>query len=372
MGETDDGRGFFPSLSRMAFTRAVFQSNVFLPRLNAMRIPVSFHTALKTAELPAFLDSGATECFISQRFIDKHKLRMRLLTIPRKLQNADGSPNAGGGLTHFTELEVLTGDTAHVLRFYITDMGPDDLVLGYPWFAATNVQPDWATGTLPESVMIRTKGAASGKPMRSIKVAGTRTTIRRPPFLEDGDKLYVWLIQTLRIAKTTVAQQLAEQAADKTVRTWDQIVPLQYHNYAAVFSEEAAHRFPTSRDWDHAIDLKPEAPMTLDCKVYPLAPGEDDALQKFLSENLNKGYIRPSKSPYTFPFFFIKKKNGDLRPVQDYRKLNAVTIRNTAPLPLIRELMDRLTRVHGCRSALFTKLDIRWGYNNIRIRNGDQ
>ena len=111
MGEDNYGRGFFPSLSRTAFTRAVFQSNVFLPKLNAMRIPVSFHTALKTAELSAFLDSGATECFVSQRFIDTHKLGTRLLTIPRKLQNADGSPNAGGGLTHFTELEVLTGGT---------------------------------------------------------------------------------------------------------------------------------------------------------------------------------------------------------------------------------------------------------------------
>ena len=70
MGEDDNRGGFFPSLSRMAFTRAVFQSNVFLPRLNAMRISVSFHTALKMADLLAFLDSGATECFVSQRFID--------------------------------------------------------------------------------------------------------------------------------------------------------------------------------------------------------------------------------------------------------------------------------------------------------------
>ena len=141
----------------MAFTWAVFQSNVFLPKLNTMRIPVSFHTALKTAELSAFLDSGATECFISQRFIDKHKLGTRLLTIPRKLQNADGSPNTGGGLTHFTELEVFTGDKPHRLRFYIADMGPDDLVLGYPWFAATNVQPNWTDGTLPTSVTIHTR-----------------------------------------------------------------------------------------------------------------------------------------------------------------------------------------------------------------------
>ena len=139
-----------------------------------------------------------------------------------------------------------------------------------------------------------------------------------------------------------------------------------------MFSETAAHWFPESQDWDHAIDLKPDTPATLDCKVYPLSPTEDTALQTFLSENLDKGYIQQLKSPYAFPFFFIKKKNGDLRPIQDYRKLNAFTVRNTAPLPLIHELMDRLTRVHGRRSALFTKLDIRWGYNNIRIRDGNQ
>ena len=84
----------------------------------------------------------------------------------------------------------------------------------------------------------------------------------------------------------------------------------------------------------------------MDCKVYPLSPTEDIALQKFIAENLEKGYIRQSKSPYAFPFFFIKKKNGDLQPVQDYRQLNMFTVRNTTPLPLIRELMDRLTRVH--------------------------
>ena len=142
-----------------------------------MRIPVSFHTALKMAELSTFLDSGATKCFVSQQFIDTHKLGTRLLIIPRKLQNADGSPNAGGGLTHFTKLEVLTGNTPHRLQFYIADMGPDDLVLGYPWFAATNVQPNWTNGTLPISVIIRTRGVASGKPMPPLKIAGTRINV---------------------------------------------------------------------------------------------------------------------------------------------------------------------------------------------------
>jgi hypothetical protein len=64
--------------------------------------------------------------------------------------------------------------------------------------------------------------------------------------MDDGDKLYVLIVKTERLAKTTIAQQLAEQAADKTVRSWDQIVPSQYHQHAKVFSETAAHRFPNS------------------------------------------------------------------------------------------------------------------------------
>ena len=205
-------------------------------------------------------------------------------------------------------------------------MGPDDLVLGYPWFAATNAQPDWFTGTLPASITIHTKGAASGKPMCSVQVVGMRTTIRNQPLLQEGNELYLRLTCSDHITKTTVTQQLAEQATDKTVQSWDQIVPPQYHQHEKVFSEVAAHQFPESCDWDHAIGLKPDAPNTLDCKVYPLSPTEDVTLQTFITENLGKGYIRLSKSPYTFPFFFIKKKNSNLQPVQNYRKLNAFTV----------------------------------------------
>jgi hypothetical protein len=68
---------------------------------------------------------------------------------PQKLQNANGSPNAGGGLKYFTELKVVTGETPHLLRFYIANMRLDDLVLGYLWFMVTNAHPDWMTGMLP-------------------------------------------------------------------------------------------------------------------------------------------------------------------------------------------------------------------------------
>ena len=82
---------------------------------------------------------------------------------------------------------------------------------------------------------------------------------------------------------------------------------------------------------------------------------------------MEKGYIRPSQSPMASPFFNVKKKDGKLRPCQDYRYLNEWTIKNAYPLPLISELMDK---IQG--AEYFTKLDVRWGYNNIRIKQGDQ
>ena len=98
-----------------------------------------------------------------------------------------------------------------------------------------------------------------------------------------------------------------------------------------------------------------------------MTPTEDKALEEFIREQYEKGYIRPSKSPYASPFFFIKKRDGKLRPVQDYRRLNSYTIKNQYPLPLITDLTNSFAGAH-----IFTKLDIRWGYNNVRIKEGDE
>jgi hypothetical protein len=94
---------------------------------------------------------------------------------------------------------------------------------------------------------------------------------------------------------------------------------------------------------------------------------EDEALDLFIDEQLEKGYICPSKSQYASSFFFIKKKDRKLQPVQDYRKVNAWTVRNQYPLPLIRDLLRDLGR-----AVMFTKFDVRQGYNNIRIKEGDK
>jgi hypothetical protein len=86
-----------------------------------------------------------------------------------------------------------------------------------------------------------------------------------------------------------------------------------------------------------------------------------------ISTHTKWGTIRPSKSPYKAHFFYIKKKDGKLQPIQDYCPVSQWTIHNAYPLPLIPELIDQLS---GC--SLYTKFDICWGYNNIRIREGDK
>ena len=102
-------------------------------------------------------------------------------------------------------------------------------------------------------------------------------------------------------------------------------------------------------------------------KIYPLSPDEKKATKDFLEENLAAGKIRPSNSPQASPFFFVKKKDGKLRPCQDYQYLNEHTTCNVYPLPLISDLVDKLKDARH-----FTKFDVRWGYNNVRIKDGHQ
>ena len=124
----------------------------------------------------------------------------------------------------------------------------------------------------------------------------------------------------------TKATELAIQAIDKTEKTWQEQVPLEYHFYSKVFSDKEASRFPQSRPWDHAIELLPDAPQTLNCKIYSLSSKEQETLDEFLEEHLKKRYIRRSNSPYASPFFFVNKKDGKLHSVQDYCRLNEWTV----------------------------------------------
>src|ERR1700743_2977857 len=141
---------------------------------------------------------------------------------------------------------------------------------------------------------------------------------------------------------------------------------MPYHPFKEVFLKESFNELPVHKKWDHVIELVPGA-KDFSTKLYPMSPSEQAELDKFLDENLKSGRIRPSKSPMASPVFFVKKKDGSLRLVQDYRKLNDMTIKNSYPLPLISDLVNKLSK-----AKYFTKLDVRWGYNNVRMKEGDE
>jgi hypothetical protein len=165
-----------------------------------------------------------------------------------------------------------------------------------------------------------------------------------------------------------LSTELAAKANEaKAKKTFEQMVSKEYHKYSKVFSEIDLHRLPQHRSWDHAIDLKPDTPETLKSKVYPIPHNEQGALDKFIEEQLAKGYIVSSKSPMASPVFFVKKKNGELQLIQDYWKLNDITIKNRYPLPLAADIINQLQD-----AKIFTKFDVCWGYYNVRIRRGNE
>ena len=145
-----------------------------------------------------------------------------------------------------------------------------------------------------------------------------------------------------------------------------ELVTEDLHDFFDVFDEERAERLLKSQPWDHKIEMK-EGFEPKSFKNYNLTPAEQIELDKFLKENLDKGYIRLSQSPMASPFFFINKKDGKLRPCQNYRYINDWTIKNAYPLPLISEIMDKLIG-----AKYFTKMNVQWGYNNVRIKKGDE
>ena len=135
--------------------------------------------------------------------------------------------------------------------------------------------------------------------------------------------------------------------------------------YADVFPDDLPPGLPPSREIDHRIELVPGATPP-SRPTYRLSAAELTELKKQLAELSAAGFIRPSKSPFGAPILFVKKKDGSMRMCVDYRALNNVTIKNSYPLPRVDELFDRL---QGAK--LFSKIDLRSGYHQIRIADED-
>ena len=170
------------------------------------------------------------------------------------------------------------------------------------------------------------------------------------------------------INKVLALHELATQAAaGKKAKMFEEIVPQVFHSFRDVFDKAAMDGLPPKWHYDHQIRLKDEDKFEgKRAKIYPLSQDQEKELDTFIDKHLTKGTIVPSESPQASSFFFIKKKDGSLCLVQDYHFLNSHTIKNAYPLPHILDLFDQLKD-----AKIFTKMDIRWGYNNVQIHKAD-
>ncbi|ESK81446.1 hypothetical protein Moror_15818 [Moniliophthora roreri MCA 2997] len=314
---------------------------------NSMHIPLVYNNKIGTVGTNALLDSRAGGLFMSPEKASKLGLERTKLPHRIKVFNVDGTANKTAWITESVTATYDIGTKHLTDTFLISGLGTEDVILGLPWLRKYNPDVDWVTGrtVFPSKRYIRIPHVTGVLDFESPEELIHRIDIR---------------------AKLSTSQRL-EHDADTMPSGADVKIPEYLAQYHGQFEDKEAEHFPVSRSYGHTIELKPEF-TPRDCKIYSLTALEQAELDNFLAENLRKGYIRKSKSPMASPFFFVgKKEKGKLRPTQDYRRLNHGTVKNAYPLPPVSDLINKLKD-----ATIFSKLDLRNGYNNVRIKDGDQ
>ena len=280
-----------------------------------MTVHVFIHSATKRAETISLLDLGATENFLNLEYAKWLHLPIKKMSHPQKLFNIDGTENKAGELQYYTDLAIRTGSTSTNMQFFLTELGEHKAILGYPWFTATQPKIDWKRGWIDHTqlpIVLKTPDA--------VKAQFVPRSHNQPRALH----------QQILLCKTSL----------QITTTTEVNLPKEYVQHKKVFSEEKSQRLPKHTIWDHAIKLLPGAPTTIPGRLLPLNQKEIEEVHKFVQEHLTRGTIRESWSPYAANFFFVKKKDRKLQPVQDYRPINKWTMKNRNVSPLIPQVID--------------------------------
>ena len=254
------GRGFLVCQNLEVASPPAVVANMYSNQKNSMTISLTVKMLHKMTKTNALLDSRATPNFINPCTIASLFMGTRDLHILLTVNNMDGSTNWGGTITQFCNLWIRHGSCVEKLGHYITNLGQDRIILGYPWFQKFNPHFDWTANTLEgDDVVIKTAGY---------------------------NRCYKPSIQTM--------QPLPSEPTN-----WVEVIkliPEHYHWHWRVFSEQALYHFPPAQEEDHAIILKPGAPATIDCWVYHQMEMELEGTCQFIIDALAKGYITNSKS----------------------------------------------------------------------------
>jgi hypothetical protein len=192
---------------------------------------------------------------------------------------------------------MQTGTTTHKLHFFLSDLREHKAILGYPWFVAVQPNIDWKKGWIDHTQLPIILQAPNMQ--KAVFTPQTKNIPRAKPEVR-------YFIERVTIQP----KQLHTSEKGR--------IPEEYCRHGKVFSEEKSQQLPQHMIWDHIIELLPDAPATLLTQLLPLNQLEQEEMQKFIEEHLHRGTIQESWSSYMANFFFIKKKDGKLCPVQDY------------------------------------------------------
>ncbi|KAH7461789.1 hypothetical protein FOMA001_g18899 [Fusarium oxysporum f. sp. matthiolae] len=330
---------------------------------------------IKGRWLNAWIDSGAKKNFIDPRIVTKLGLPWKKKRLSYRLVNAEGQYfdyNNGIVDQEIDHLKVRIGGKNQGISFDIIPLGENmDIPLGMNWLRRQNPHIDWRTGqiTFPsdpdsDSETITTSKKRSQSTTKGESVERHGTKIPPPP---KGVRHKHKKGQRSKTEILGILQQQDPRKDRPPTTSQDRLknIPKEYRIYDKLFREELETGVPEHSQWDHEIKLTDEnLPFQ---KIYPLNQGELEVQRQYIDEMIQKGYIRESTSPAGSAMFFVPKKNGKPRPVVDYRGVNARTIKDRTPLPLITELKDRLQG-----KKIFTALDLKGAYNLIRIKEGDE
>jgi hypothetical protein len=327
----------------------------------------------------ALIDCGATGCFIDIEWAKLNNVPTHPLTKPIPIYNVDGTANDAGAITDIADVVLRYKNHSEHTQLAVTHLGKQSLILGYNWLRNHNPEINWQTKDVKMSQCPVQCSTCRVEDKRDAKIQKSTTSqinaCRSGAFptmveededesphvdadetdeeaqdtcpaldddldsdvdnviIKEDDSIFMTMVhlvdpQHFVHASSTVSRRLAE-AFTKNLKPKDfhDIVPTSLHTYADIFSETAYDSLPERRKWDHTIELERE-PLPGFCKVYLMTLTEKIEMDAFLEEALATGRIRQSKSPLRAPVFFIKKKDGKLRFVQDYRALNAITRKN--------------------------------------------
>ena len=232
----------------------------------------------KRIAVRALLDSNATGLFMDTTFTKEKGFKMEKLKKPLLVRNVDGTMNAEGVITHQVECNMFFKGHVKRARMDICNLGKTKLILGMLWLAAHNPEIDWEKGEV--------------RMMRCLPICGKRK--------QEGKE-----------------KEVRKTKKDRDKEVLRKLMPRRFWKWKKVFGKRESERMPVQKTWDYAIELK-EGFMPKKGKVYSLSREEREEVQKFVEDQLRKGYIRPSKSPQTLLVHFVVKKDGTQRMVQDY------------------------------------------------------